>query len=99
MNVYAMAMPGAPHEHGMVMASSSKIAEEAWAMISASAVFIVSGILCLFLSGFVMYKLMPREGRPASSWTKTEFGETGVALGQFILLVAGLALVAKGILS
>jgi hypothetical protein len=45
-----------------------------------------------------MYKLVPREGRPPSPWLRTEFGETSLALGQFMLLIAGLALLAKGIL-
>lgn len=66
-------------------------------MIPVSAVFIVCGLVCLFVSGLIMYKLIPREGRPPSPWMKTESGETAVALGQFILLVAGIALLAKGI--
>lgn len=39
---------------------------------------------------------IPRAGRPPSPWMKTDFGETSVALGQFILLVAGIALLVKG---
>jgi len=67
-------------------------------MISGSVVFVVSGVICLFVSGFMMYKLVPREDRPPSPWMQTEAGETAMALGQFILLIAGLALLAKGIL-
>lgn len=67
-------------------------------MLSASAVLIACGIVCLCVSGFMMYKLVPREGRPPSPWLRTEAGETGLALGQFILMIAGLALLAKGIL-
>lgn len=66
-------------------------------MLSASVVLIACGVVCLCVSGFMMYKLMPREGRPPSAWLQTEFGETSLALGQFILLIAGLALLAKGI--
>lgn len=66
-------------------------------MIPVSAVFIVCGLVCLLVSGFMMYKLVPREGRPTPPWTKTEYGETAMALGQFILLVAGISLLAKGI--
>jgi hypothetical protein len=66
-------------------------------MIPVSAVLIVCGLVCLFVSGLMMYKLIPREGRPPSPWMKTGSGETAVALGQFILLVAGVALLAKGI--
>lgn len=66
-------------------------------MLSTSAVLIVAGIVCLFLSGWMMYKLVRREGRPSSAWTNTDMGETSVALGQFILLVFGIALLVKGI--
>jgi hypothetical protein len=67
-------------------------------MNSASVVLILSGIVCLLVSGFMMYKMIPREGQPAPAFMKTNSGETAMALGQFILMVAGLALVAKGIL-
>ncbi|HEX6298492.1 MAG TPA: hypothetical protein VFZ74_18135 [Burkholderiales bacterium] len=46
----------------------------------------------------MMYKLVPREGQPPSAWTKTDFRATTLAMSQFVLLVAGIALVAKGIL-
>lgn len=35
-----------------------------------------------------MYYLIPRAGRPPSPWMQSELGETTMALGQFILLVA-----------
>jgi hypothetical protein len=66
-------------------------------MSSTSVVLVVSGIACLILCGFVMYKLVPREGQPPSAWTKTDFRATTLAMSQFVLLVAGIALVAKGI--
>jgi hypothetical protein len=66
-------------------------------MISASAIFIVSGVICLLVSGYAMYHLMPRAGRPPSPWLQSELGETTMALAQFILLVAGLALLVKGL--
>ena len=66
-------------------------------MFSSSAVLIVCGIICLFFSAWMMHKMVPREGRPPPPWTKTEFSETSVALGQFILMVAGVALMVKGI--
>jgi NO-binding membrane sensor protein with MHYT domain len=89
-------MPEAAGEHGTVMPSTGRIGKEAWAMTSASVVLIVLGIVCLFLSGLMMYKLTPREGRP-SPWTKTDLRETSAALTQFILLIAGVALLVKGV--
>lgn len=78
------------------MPPAGTIGKEAWAMTSASGILIVLGIVCLLLSGLMMYRLMPREGRP-SPWTRTDFGQTSAALTQFILLVAGIALLVKGI--
>jgi hypothetical protein len=67
-------------------------------MISSSAVLVVSGVVCLLISGYASYRMIPREGRPAPPWMNGESGETAMALGQFILLIAGIALVAKGLL-
>lgn len=66
-------------------------------MNSATVILLLSGIACLLISGFMMYKLVPREGRAASAWMKSDTGETAMALGQFTLMVAGLALLAKAI--
>ena len=65
-------------------------------MSTASVILIVSGVLCLVLSGLVMHKFMPREGKTTPSWTRTEIGDSTVALGTFVLLITGLALLAKG---
>jgi uncharacterized iron-regulated membrane protein len=67
-------------------------------MSFAGVVLFLSGIVCLIVSGFMMYKLIPREGRPPPAWMKSETGETAMALGQFILLVVGVALLAKAVL-
>jgi hypothetical protein len=45
-----------------------------------------------------MYRMIPREGHSTSPWMHSYFGETGVAMTQFTLMIAGLALVAKGLL-
>lgn len=66
-------------------------------MNSAAIILVLGGIVCLILSGFMMYKLMPRDGRPPPAWMKSENGETAMALGQFILMVAGVALLAKAL--
>lgn len=60
-----------------------------------SAVLAVSGVVCLLISAFMLYKMVPREGNAAPAWMKTSSGETGMALTQFVLMVAGLALLAK----
>jgi hypothetical protein len=60
-----------------------------------SAVLAVSGVVCLLISAFMMYKMVPRQHNVPPAWMKTDFGETGMALCQFILMVAGLALIAK----
>jgi hypothetical protein len=60
-----------------------------------SAVLAVSGVVCLLISAFMMYKMVPREGKVPPAWMKTNSGETGMALTQFMLMVAGLALLAK----
>jgi hypothetical protein len=67
-------------------------------MTLATAVFLVLGAVCLLVSGFLMYKMIPRRGRPPFAPMRTESGETAVALSQFILMIAGLAFFAKAIL-
>ena len=67
-------------------------------MISSSAVLVASGVVCLVISGYALYRMIPREGRPAAPWMNGESGETAMALGQFTLMVAGIALLAKGLL-
>jgi hypothetical protein len=59
---------------------------------------VLGGIVCLLVSGFMMYKLVPRDGQPAPAWRKTDSGETVAALTLFILMVAGVALLAKALL-
>lgn len=61
--------------------------------MSTSAVLIAFGIICLCLSAFTLYKLIPREGQPPLPDSR----ETSMALCQFTLLVAGIALLVKGI--
>lgn len=68
-------------------------------MISTSGMLVLFGSICLCVAGLMMYKLTPREGKPPSPWVKTDFRATSVALGQFVLLIAGISLLAKGILS
>ncbi len=67
-------------------------------MTTAVAVLVVLGALCLLVSGLLMYKMIPREGQTPSAWMTTESGETAMALGQFVLMIAGLAFFAKALL-
>jgi hypothetical protein len=67
-------------------------------MTSGVVVFLVLGAGCLLMSGFLMYKMIPREGQAPFAWMQTESGETAMALSQFILMIAGLAFFAKALL-
>ena len=67
-------------------------------MTSTAVVLVVLGAVCLLASGFLMSKMIPREGQPPFAWMETESGETAMALSQFILMIAGLAFFAKALL-
>jgi len=60
-------------------------------------VLVACGVTCLAVSAALLYKMVPREGVPAMKWRGTDMGETSLALGQFILMVAGLAFLVKGV--
>ena len=66
-------------------------------MTSAILVYALFGAVCLLVSGFLMYKMIPREGEPPFVLMRTESGETAMALCQFILMIAGLAFLAKAL--
>ena len=66
-------------------------------MAASSVLYILSGIACLTLSGFAMYALAPRDGKPPSIWTSTETRSTTVTLALLVLVVFGVGLLAKGI--
>jgi hypothetical protein len=91
-------MRGAALVHGTVTPFVRKIPAGGLAMSLATVVFLVLGAVCLLVSGFLLYKMIPRRGRPPFALMQTESGETAVALGQFILMIAGLAFFAKAIL-
>ena len=58
---------------------------------------IVAGAICVLLSGLMVYRLPPREGRPPSAWTRTETRAMASAMLTMILFCTGAVLVAKGI--
>ena len=66
-------------------------------MSSSGIVLIVVGAICLAISGYLMYRMIPRKGRPAASSMRSDSGETIMALGQFMLMIAGLAMIAKAL--
>lgn len=65
--------------------------------MTTSAMFVIAGAICLFLSGFTMYQTMPRDGKPPSAWTKTEARAVSVAMLVLILLFAGITMLLEGI--
>lgn len=67
--------------------------------MSTSIILIISGVVCLGICGFMFYKLMPQEGKPPSRWTGTDAAGTAVALGLMVVLLAGIGMLIKGILS
>ena len=66
-------------------------------MISTSAILVISGSVCLGLTGLIVYGLTARNGKPTSPWTSTDFRATSTAMLLLILLLAGVSLLAKGI--
>ena len=60
-------------------------------------VLVLSGLVCLAISGVLLYQMIPREGREAPAQPESDFRETGFALSQFILMIAGVALLIKGL--
>ena len=67
--------------------------------MTASAILTISGAVCLYLSGQVMYSMMGRQGKPAGKWMATFLGASSVAMLVILLLLAGITLIAKGLLS
>ena len=67
--------------------------------MSTSVILIIAGAVCLSICGFMFYKLTPQEGKPPSPWTGTDTSGTAVALGLMALLLAGVGMLLKGLLS
>lgn len=65
--------------------------------MSASMMLVIGGAVCLFVSGFTLYRTMPREGKPPSAWTKTEARAMSMVMLVLTLLFAGITMVLKGI--
>lgn len=61
-------------------------------------VLISSGILCLLLGSGLLYMTLPREGRPESAWTKTEWRVISTVMSVLILVLGGIVTLLKGIL-
>jgi hypothetical protein len=81
-------MPPAAHEYGTAIPVLTTIG----CMILA-----ISGTICLFVAGFTLYKTMPRDGAPPSTWTRTETRAISLAMLVLVLVLAGITMVAKGV--
>lgn len=55
------------------------------------------GLACLGGSGFVLYKVAPREGRPARAWLEKDGPATAVALGLMMLGTLGIAFLIQAV--
>lgn len=67
-------------------------------MTSATTTLIISGALCLSLCVLMMYRLKARNGKPPSPWINSDFRASTVAIVWIFLLLAGITLIAKGLL-
>jgi hypothetical protein len=68
-------------------------------MVLTSAAFILAGIACIGLSGYTLYVVSPKDGKPATFWTRTEARSTTLALLLVTAFVMGGGLILKGLLS
>ena len=67
--------------------------------MAVSTIVTLSGALCLLLSGFTLYKTLPREGRPDTWWTGTEMRAVSTAMLVLFLFLGGLTMLVTGIFS
>lgn len=58
---------------------------------------VIAGVACLALAVLALRGLLPRPGRPASTWTDTEVKASAVALSLLVLLLAGAGLIVQGV--
>jgi hypothetical protein len=66
--------------------------------MTASATLFAAGVICLALSGFMLYYTVPREGRPPTTvWTRTETRAMGTAMLFLLLFFSGIIMVLKAI--
>lgn len=61
-------------------------------------ILVLAGTTCLALCALLVYKTLPRAGRPESSWTRTETRATAIAMSVLVLFFLGLTMFVKGIL-
>jgi hypothetical protein len=60
-------------------------------------VLVLSGALCLLLGGALLFKTVPRAGKPDSVWTSSDTRVITVVMSVLILLFAGIVLLLKGV--
>lgn len=66
--------------------------------MSASALYFLSGVVCLGLFAALMYAVYPRAGRAPGFWVRTDGRSEIVALVLVALFVFGVGLVARAFL-
>lgn len=68
-------------------------------MLPTSVVLIVSGLACLVATVTVIRSIVRNAGPAPTAWTKTESRSTATAVMLMFLIVFGVGLVIKGVLS
>jgi hypothetical protein len=62
-------------------------------------ILVLSGFVCLGLGTALVYSIVKQQAVGPSAWTSTETRSTATALGIVFLVVFGIGLVLKGVLS
>lgn len=63
-----------------------------------SAAFILSGVVMLGATGFVIYLARPREGKPAFFLARSDTGSSFLAIALILVAIFGIGLVVKGVM-
>ena len=60
-------------------------------------VLVSLGVACVLGSTYLVYLQLPKPDRAPPKWMMTESGETKASLGWFMLMVAGITMIIKGL--
>jgi hypothetical protein len=60
---------------------------------------VIIGVACVALAVLALGAVQPRAGKPGPVWTNTEGKTTAVALSLMLLMLFGVASIAKGLLA
>lgn len=67
-------------------------------MNATNSLFVILGFLCLLACAGLLYKTLPRAGRPDSAWIRTEARAVGMAMAVLALFFLGITMFLKGLL-